>query len=529
MIPGLMVGSIGRAAGGGGSPLAMSGTMREGETLTASGGTGGPYTWKRVSDGATIGSGASHVLTASEVGEVPQLDDGSSTVDGTEVGSSALFWLSSADGVSGTGIPSRGPTFFTVGEGATAPTYGSDVVGPYVDFAGANGLVSPSLPGLFGSDTDGDYTFYVLADNDIGADQFVGELYQSSKRLAIQLRSTGDWRVLNPPGGYQALDAARDETCELSVFTLRMTASEMSRSMYHGAVRAAADGIAYTGQDHSSGAGSTQVGFGSLISFTTSWQSKVRFFACYLGTHDATKQAEVRAALARVWPHVDKRLDDYDLIVDQDARAGISESGGAMSSWTNQGRAGGTVSALAGSPTYDAAGMNGLPTVQGSGSGSVEMQGTLPATGDGTWDEHTCVLVANWPSVVNGGRVIRLSSLSGGYPEVRELTSDRIGNYPTSSGGGLLFVTPGDDLFVCTRNRLDPGDCSIEEGDGDKAVVSGGVGITAGVYNDAGLTQMFTGSSVVKVARAAIIREVISDTEELVLACEANSIWGTKL
>ena len=301
MLPGILAGVAESSKTGTGvaGPLARSGTAREDEEQTASGGSG-TYSWVRHSDSAIVGTGSSYTYTASDVGEQIDLQDGVSTVVGTEVGSSALGWFSAADYASGE-IPNRGTMTEAVKDDAGgAPAAGTDTLGPYLDFTSANGLQCDSgeLTGYSGDD----FTIYCLADNTAGmATGFPGEIAQTGDRLAIRRHNNGTRSLLDD--SYHVFSPWVSDACELEVFVCNGTTSLHNMYTYYDGQRAADSDVAYVSRVFD---GTASFGFGGLNTGTSPHEGKVRFFAVYPSVHDATKRAEVRAALKRVWAHVDQ-------------------------------------------------------------------------------------------------------------------------------------------------------------------------------------------------------------------------------
>ena len=297
MMPGILAALLGGPSGAPPASFAVTGTEREDGVLTITGGSP-PYTVQRASDASLLASGVtSYTIPAALVGDEIEILDSASGYHLTAViGSSALAWINSDD-YTGANIPNRGTMGGTLDNGATAPASGSDTLGPYCDFTGANGLIFSS-PALITKDPSDSYTAYLLADAYTGTAGFAAEFYQAGQRLAIRKNSTY-WDVLD--SAYRVYGDLVVDACELQCFTFNGSTSLADRHGYHGAQTDS--GVTYNPRSFS---GTCQPTFGAIVGGASPYQGKVRFYAIYKGIHDATKQAEVRAALKRTWAHVDQ-------------------------------------------------------------------------------------------------------------------------------------------------------------------------------------------------------------------------------
>ncbi len=286
--------------GGGGAPLAISGTMREGETLSASGGSGS-YTWRRQSDSAVLGTGATYALTASEVGEVPVLDDGTTTVAESVVGSSALVWYSAADysaGLANRGTVGSAADLVVTGSGNAVIT-GADDVGPFIAFDEGQYLHQSSAfeTGYTGTD----YTLYAFHNghDGVGTEGFIFDFKRSGNRFSLRKRTTTTANELLD-SNYRSYRGYAGGVDHLFVATLDGGTPEGSGFTYFDIEDDAKQ--TYNPQTIDTG---VRMAMGGLVANLKWLKGKVRFVAVYPGLHNATKRAEVRAALKRVWPLVD--------------------------------------------------------------------------------------------------------------------------------------------------------------------------------------------------------------------------------
>ena len=302
MLPGILGGIIYKTGAPGGAPLARTGTAQEDETQTASGGSGS-YDWVRLSDSAVVGTGSSYTYTASDVGEQIDLDDGVSTVAGTEVGSSALAWFSAADYAAGE-IQNRGVMTHPVADDSLGgPAVGTDDLGPYCDFNGVDGMqtTAAEIPAYGGSA----FTVYCLADTPTGsASTFSGEMYQTGERISVRHLSGGTIDLLITNEGYETYGNWAADAAELACYVLDGTTG--ARYGYRDAEIITGVGATPNGFD-----GNVDFSFGGLFSGVQAPDGKLRFLAFYPSAHDATKRAEVRAALKRVWAHVDTIPEEW--------------------------------------------------------------------------------------------------------------------------------------------------------------------------------------------------------------------------
>jgi len=290
------------AGGGGGGGLAISGTETEDETLTASGGTA-PYSWYRY-DGARqelLGTGVTRVIPATAVGyQIELVDDVADTALTGTISSSALAWIGADDysaGIVNRGVGGSSWDLTVTGTVASA----SDTIGDYVNFTGAGRLQGS---GTYNVGAGAAFTLVSLFDIPAAATAAgcLVDFYQSgTERLRLR-HASSKLQVFDSAERDYA--APNDGACELGVW--RFTGATGERSLYHGAERAAEQGVTYSNQIDST----VELAIGAFRGGGTEFTGKFRFCALYAGSLSTAKVAEVRAALKLRWSVVDQAAVD---------------------------------------------------------------------------------------------------------------------------------------------------------------------------------------------------------------------------
>lgn len=434
----------------GGSPLAISGTEREDETLTASGGTA-PYEWTLVSDGTVLGSASTLVIPASAVGDTIRLTDNVAATDDTAVvGSSALGWFSAADYAAG-GIQNRGlMTYPVVDDTLGGPAVGTDELGPYCDFTGVDGLqttfaeLSPYAGTAF--------TVYCLIDTAAGAaSTFAGEMYQTGERIAIRHVTGGNLDLLVTDQGYQTYGTWADDACELSCFVLDGATGD--RKGYHDATVHSGEVCTPNGFT-----GSVDFSFGGLYTGTQAPDGKVRFIAFYPSAHDATKRAEVRAALKRTWAHVDTAPLAFAGVVSEYNADTVTKDGSNNVSQLNDGVGandlpfiGTTQGVYVADTKFNS---NAHVRVLSTDAGKYEL-GTGVFDWGATSDEHSSVHYMEFVTHVNGRRPWDVYSPAGGeYPFITETPTGFTYNREAGASVGVVTAA-GEETVLTTTDNAD--------------------------------------------------------------------------
>lgn len=526
MLPGILAGVAESSKTGTGvaGPLARSGTAREDEEQTASGGSG-TYSWVRNSDSAVVGTGSSYTYTTSDVGEQIDLQDGASIVVGTEVGSSALGWFSAADYAAGE-IPNRGlMTYPVLDDSLGGPATGTDDLGPYCDFTGVDGLqtATAELCPYAGSD----FTVYCLSDTlDGAASTFAGEMYQTGERISIRHVAGGDLNLLVTANSYQTYGAWTPDASELSCFVLDSAAGTGARYGYHDA-----EVITGVASDPAGFGGTVDFSFGGLYTGVQAPDGKLRFLAFYPGNHDATKRAEVRAALKRVWAHVDAAPTEFATLVGDYDAANVTRDGSDNvtvmddSFGSNDIAHSGTTEGV-----YNDGDANfgGAAYVRVQPADDTEY-GTAVATFDwGTdYTDSTFVIVNEYVTGTNGGYLIANYAVGGGfYPQIRETPSAVIYYAHNGSDGVSITRADGDVLALVATS----------EG-GTSKLYSGGKltdsTVSAATTKDQLSRMRLLGNGAAggdfRTARILLFRGSFTATEALVTGCWANSEYGVDL
>ena len=505
------------AGGGGGGGLAISGTETEDETLTASGGTA-PYSWYRY-DGARqelLGTGVTRVIPATAVGyQIELVDDVADTALTGTISSSALAWIGADDysaGIVNRGVGGSNWDLTVTGTVASA----SDTIGDYVNFTGAGRLQGS---GTYNVGAGAAFTLVSLFDIPAAATAAgcLVDFYQSgTERLRLR-HASSKLQVFDSAERDYA--APNDGACELGVW--RFTGATGERSLYHGAERAAEQGVTYSNQIDST----VELAIGAFRGGGTELTGKFRFCALYAGSLSTAKVAEVRAALKLRWPSVDQAPTDFSTLVEDFDIANATVSGSDITSIDAAIGAVDLADEGVSPATYTVdANMNGQPYARSLPADDVQY-GSAVATFDwgADYTAHGLIIITQFVAITNGARLVANYAVGGGLsPEIRETltTINYLANTP-----GIAIGTHSIGFNQCIVATSGASAFRLYLG-GKLAQETVEASVTHDRLSRFRLLGSGTSGGDYRFCRALLYRRELTPTEALLAACWSSAEYG---
>lgn len=529
--------------GGGSTPLALSGTAEEGQTLTATGGTG-TYTWKRFSDDAVLGTGPTYVIPWSDYRQKIYLDDGvSTTTETAEVTQTtfAVMYIAGDWGGTGTVMPNSGTwgSALDLNVSGVDPTQGTDAFGPYIDTTVGNSSFTLANAAYTTNETSEDWTLVNLSQFTSGDSSVfkIDEDGGDSFHLINELGRTHRLTQLDDILGGQTVDFANGipDADDLSIIVMDSTRELCWRYSYRDRLQPADSGLPYRPLSFPT---IDDIGWCSNDAGSAETPAKHRFVGLAPEAMTAAKRAEIRQGLINLgFTQLDANLEDLGTLImdlDADDLANLTKNGSnevsAMTDKSAQANAfvdAGTSPLIwhAGTPEL----FNGKAYLQ-SQSASDSYLNCAAFDTNGNVTDHSLVVIAKDDESINAGRWFGSGGITGNYPQLRT-TGAQLLWYPYAGTGGASLGVDNNhqnapQTFVTTSTPTNSTiDGSFGDASGDVApATTNGTTIT----DDSSLTVFGAGNAPdAKFARMLWYKTELTPTERLLALAAGYEIYGT--